>query len=199
MLAHDLSLAALPLAELLQRFAARTPAPGGGSGAATGCALAAALVEMAARFDPTPEAEATVARAAALRGRLLQLADRELEAYAPVLDALSLPAGDVDREVRLAQARSAAADPPLQIAAIATELAALGAETAQAGSPHLTGDALVGILLAEAACRAAVALVELNLDAPADPRRSRAAELARAAAAARDHALAAAVHAGGAV
>jgi methenyltetrahydrofolate cyclohydrolase len=37
-------------AELLDRLAARTPAPGGGAAAAWACALAAGLVEMAASF-----------------------------------------------------------------------------------------------------------------------------------------------------
>ena len=48
------TLAGLPTGELLERFAARTAAPGGGSAAATGCALAAALLEMTARFDVAP-------------------------------------------------------------------------------------------------------------------------------------------------
>ena len=48
--AIEVPLADLPLGEVLERVAARTPAPGAGSSLALTCALAAALAEMAARF-----------------------------------------------------------------------------------------------------------------------------------------------------
>ncbi len=193
-------LTALPLNELLERFAARTAAPGGGSAAATACALAAALVQMAARFDLAPDAQQTARRAADLRCQALELGDRDLRAYAPVLEAFALPAGDESRAAQIAAARSAAADPPLEIAAAAAELAGLGAGLARHGNPHLTGDAITAVLLAEAACRSAVELVELNLgDAGDDLRRRQAEDLARRAAVARSQALAAVVPTGGSV
>jgi formiminotetrahydrofolate cyclodeaminase len=193
-------LAELPLVELLERFAARTAAPGGGSAAATACGLAAALVEMAAAFGLAPEAEPIAQRASVLRHQALELGERDLRAYAPVLEALALPADAESRADRIAAARSDAAGPPLQVAAAAAELAALGAELARHGNPQLTGDAITGVLIAEAACRAAVELVELNLDLTAeDPRRREAGELARRAAVARRQALSAVISAGGAV
>jgi methenyltetrahydrofolate cyclohydrolase len=190
----------LPLTELLERFAARTAAPGGGSAAATACALAAALVQMAAEFDLAPESQPTARRASVLRSQALELGDRDLRAYAPVLEAFALPAEDESRAARIAAARSGAADPPLEIAAAAAELAALGAELARHGNPHLTGDAITAVLIAEAACRSAVELVGLNLDdASDDPRRGQAEDLARRAAVARSQALSAVVPTGGAV
>jgi formiminotetrahydrofolate cyclodeaminase len=79
-------------------------------------------------------------------------------------------------------------------------LAALGAELARHGNPHLTGDAITAVLIAEAACRSAVELVGLNLDdAGDDPRRGQAEDLARRAAVARSQALSAVVPTGGAV
>jgi formiminotetrahydrofolate cyclodeaminase len=193
-------LTELPLTELLERFAARTAAPGGGSAAATACALAAALVQMAAEFDLASDAQPTARRAAVLRGQALELGDRDLRAYAPVLEAFALPGEDESRAARIAAARSDAADPPLEIAAAAAELAALGAGLVRRGNPHLTGDAITAVLIAEAACRSAVELVELNLDdAGDDERRRQAEDLARRAAVARSQALSAAVPTGSAV
>jgi formiminotetrahydrofolate cyclodeaminase len=192
--------AELPFTELLDRFAARTPAPGGGSAAAAACALAGALVEMAAAFDIAPVSEATAQRASGLRDEALELGERDLQAYAPVLDAFALPADDDSRPARIAAARSEAAGPPLAIAAAAAELAELGAGLAVRGNPHLTGDAVTAALIAEAACRSGVKLVELNLDADSkDPRCRQAQELARRASVARSRAVSSVVLAGGAV
>ena len=184
-------LADLSLDELLTEVAAATAAPGGGSTVAVACALAAALVEMAAGFDPAGAAEEAGGRAGELRAYALELAERELHAYEPVLDALRLPSDDGDRGRVLAAARSAASGLPLQIAGIGAELASLGAQTAAGGSRHLTGDAVAAVLLAEGSCRAAVRLVEINLaGAGEDPRLRQASELARQAAASREYALA---------
>ena len=160
-------LADRTLAELLAEIAAATPAPGGGSTAAVACALAAALVEMSA--GPPHE------RAAALRARALELADQDLESYAPVLAAQRLPADDPARADRVRAALSAAAQTPLDVAEVACEVAELAAEVARGGRPSLEGDAATAALLAEAATRAAVRLVELNLAAAPDDLRLRAA------------------------
>ena len=52
----DDRLTELPLRELLERLAAGTPAPGGGSAAAITCAVAAALAEMASALSHAPTA-----------------------------------------------------------------------------------------------------------------------------------------------
>src|SRR5207248_3247761 len=112
------ALAERSFQDLLQEVAAERPAPGGGASSAWGCALAAGLVEMAAAFTIARPAyrerharmEEIRDRASALRARLLALAERDLTAYAPVLEALRLPAGEAGRPARLAAALSAAAD-----------------------------------------------------------------------------------------
>jgi formiminotetrahydrofolate cyclodeaminase len=182
------ALAGQSVRELLDAVGARTPAPGGGSAAALTGSLAAGLVEMAARF--TPGREDVVAEAGALREQLLDLGERELGAYEPVLEAFRLDAGDPDREARLREALSDAADSPLAIARAAGAAASLAAELAVTGNAHLTGDAITGTLLAEAACASAAALVQINLArVPSDPRLDEAAELTRQASAARAKAL----------
>jgi formiminotetrahydrofolate cyclodeaminase len=182
------ALADQSVRELLDAVGARTPAPGGGSAAALCGSLAAGLVEMAARF--TAGREDVAGEAGALRGRLLELGERELSAYEPVLEAFALEGDDPDREARLRAALSDAADSPLEIARAAAVVASLGAELALTGNSNLTGDAITGVLLAEAACCAAARLTEINLArVPSDPRLNEAAELTRQASAARAKAL----------
>jgi formiminotetrahydrofolate cyclodeaminase len=137
--------------------------------------MAAALVEMGAAFADQP-----TEGAAALRARAAELAAAELRAYEPVLEAQR--AGDPER---VADALSRAADSPLDIARAAVEGAELGASVAASGKEALKGDALVGVVLAEAACRAAGQLVRINLaDVPGDPRLAELSDLERRAAAA---------------
>src|SRR5918995_786913 len=85
----------------LSSLAARTPAPGGGTGAAWGCALGAALAAMAARFAAREE---DAARAEALRARALALGEADQESWRPVLEAQRRPADDPDREAAVAAA-----------------------------------------------------------------------------------------------
>lgn len=174
------------VSKLLDAVAARTASPGAGAAAAWVCALAAGLVEMAARFAPDRLSGAR-ARAAELRERALELAEVELEAYEPVLEALRLPRDDPRREERLRAARSRAADSPLALAAVAAEVAELASDAAAGGSPELRGEATTAVLLAEAACGAAATLVRINLaEEPDDVRRYEAYDLGRRAFSARE-------------
>jgi formiminotetrahydrofolate cyclodeaminase len=176
----------LPVAELLDALAARTPSPGGGAAAGVACALAAALVQMTASFGSGSEAGALGRRAQELRGLALRLADEDLTAYAPVLEALALPSEDPQRQQRLAGARARASEPPLGIAQAAAEVAELGLAAARASTSHLVGDALTGVVLAEAASRAAAELVTINLLGDRDdPRHPLAGQVASRASEAR--------------
>lgn len=155
-----------PLAAFLESVAAATPAPGGGSSAAVTAALAAALVEMSAGLG---RSAGIMERAGALRARAFRLAEAELHSYAPVLEAR------VEHERELALA--AASEPPAQIAETAAEVAELGVEVAAASSPSVRGDALTGVVLAEAAASAAFRLVEINVGSGPVLERARQAEL----------------------
>src|ERR687898_1863679 len=163
----------------LSSLAARTPAPGGGTGAAWGCALGAALAAMAARFAAREE---DAARAEALRARALALGEADQESWRPVLEAQRRPADDPDREAAVAAALGRAAETPLAIAETAAEIAVLARALAEQGRRALRGDALAGADLAAGACRAAARLVEIDLaGAPDDPRLARARAAAAAA------------------
>jgi len=175
-------LSDLPLSQVLDRLADKTPAPGAGSTAALVCALAAALLEMAAAFDTSPMGAACGVRAGALRDRALELAERERESYAPVLEALRLPTSDPERATRLASALAGASAAPLAIASMGAQLAGIAAETVDGVSDHLVGEAVVASELAEGACRAAARLVEINLaGVPADQRLTEVAGLVKSA------------------
>jgi formiminotetrahydrofolate cyclodeaminase len=162
-----------PLDEFLAAVADATPAPGGGSSAGVTAALAAALVEMAATL-PSSRAGAGPSqqvpdRARELRARALRLAQEELGSYAPVLEARD----EHERSLALA----AASEPPAQIAETAAEVAELGVEVASSASGAVRGDALTGVVLAEAAASAAFRLVEINVGSGPVLERARQAEL----------------------
>lgn len=172
------ALAQQSLRELLDRVASPTPGPSAGACAAWSCALGAALVELAAEVTLSHEelgsAHARMRGVSdlsrGLRERLVELGERDVAAYAAVLEARR--AGD---EQRVAAALSDAADPPLAIAEMAAEVAALATEAARDGAPALRGDALAGARLAAAAAEATAELVAIDLAAsPDDPRVARA-------------------------
>jgi formiminotetrahydrofolate cyclodeaminase len=146
-------------------------------------ALSAALVEMACEFtlardeylERHDRMRTIERRARELRNRALALAEQELHAFEGVLEALRLPEADPGRATRLAEARSAAAQPPFEIALAGAELADLAAEVALTGNPNLLGDAATGTLLAEAGCSAAAKLVAIDLRGTGEDPRVRAA------------------------
>jgi formiminotetrahydrofolate cyclodeaminase len=176
-----------PLAELLSALSERSPAPGAGSAAAWAGALASALLEMTAAYAG---ADASVARAGALRAQLLESAEQELQSYEPVLAALRLEANDPKRGPQLEEALSRASDAPLAIARAATEVAELAAAVAAQSKPAVAGDAVAGVLLAEAASQTASHLIEINLrNHPRDARLAEVAEVRARAAGARARAL----------
>ena len=163
----------------MDAVAARTPAPGGGSSTAWATALAASLVEMAARFAGDL---GLAHRVRELRARALELAEIELHAFEPVLEALRLPRNDPERAGRVDAARTEASQSPLEVAQLAAEVAEMAAEITRAGNPNLAGDAIAGAVLAEAAAQGAARLVAINLtDGPMVSQASEFAGRARAA------------------
>jgi formiminotetrahydrofolate cyclodeaminase len=159
------------LGEFLESVGEETPAPGGGTSSAITVALAAALVEMAARIGEDPddadESNGPAGRAAELRADALRLAEQELTSYGPVLKA-ETPA---DRTTAL----DGASEPPAQIAETAASVAELGVRVAESASPAVRGDALTGVIIAEAAAAAAARLVETNISSGPVFDRARAA------------------------
>jgi formiminotetrahydrofolate cyclodeaminase len=179
------------VAGLLEDVAADTPAPGGGAAAAISVALGAALVEMVAGFSRSWDgAEAALATACGSRTRVAALAQADADAYSDLLAARRRPAGDSGRTAAIATAHARVVDIPVEVIAIASEVATLAGALVEHGNPNLRGDAVAGGLAAGAGARAAAELVEINLEGRADARLARARELASSAAEAAERALA---------
>jgi formiminotetrahydrofolate cyclodeaminase len=163
------------LAGFLELVSAGEPAPAGGSAAAVAVGLAAALSAMAARLstDQLAEASDLVAGSEALRDRAGVLAQADAAAYGLVVMELRSPreSDPKKRHRRVQEALSVAAGVPTEIAEIGADVAAIAAQLAERGNPNLLGDALTAALLAEAATRAAAALVMINLKSFPDDER----------------------------
>jgi methenyltetrahydrofolate cyclohydrolase len=172
------SYAELPVGAFLNALAAGSAAPAGGSAAALVLAQAAALCAKAARLSErqltAPWAAAVTDDAERIRAEAAWLIDEDARAYGAVLAQSRRPPGDA-RSAGLAAALSDAADVPLRIIELAVPAAGLAADLAAECKPALRGDAVAAGELAQAAARAAAALVTINLAAvPDDPRHARA-------------------------
>jgi methenyltetrahydrofolate cyclohydrolase len=184
----------LPLREFLDRLAAEEPSPAGGSAAALGVAMGAALIAKVAKTSTGwPEAGAVVAQAERLRRRTAPLAQSDADVYEEALAALHLPE-QLEPEVRdmaIGQVLARAAEIPLVIAEAGADVACLAAEVAERGAPERRGDAIAAALIGEAAARAAANLVAINLTVtPEDERVLRARAVTDLASAAAREALA---------
>lgn len=184
----------LRLREFLDELAGEGRTPGGGSAAALVTAMAAGLLAKVARgsVDTWPEAAGIAAQAESLRARAAPLAQADAEQYEAALLARgqSGEGQDARQDFALGQAYAKAAEPPLQIAQAASDVAQLALTVAQNCDAALWADAVTAALLAAAAAKAAAELVAVNLTASADDRRvleaaKVAEEAARAAEAAR--------------
>jgi formiminotetrahydrofolate cyclodeaminase len=127
--------------------------PASGAATAVTGALAAALVELAARFAGDDEA---VARAQVLGAHLARLADDDVAAY-----------GAFMRE-RSAATRRRIIEVPDEIAAGADEVEQLATRVGAELSSSVAGDAEAAAELARAAARAARRLSALNVREPSE-------------------------------
>lgn len=183
-------LTGLSLPALLEELASPREVPGAGSALAAALALAAAVVQMAARLSPAgwTDASGVAAQAEALRERAAQLVDEDAEAYRHALearDAADETARPEQRDWALGRATSAAAEPPLALARLAADLASLCATAEARVEPRVHADVAAAAVLAAAVARAARELVAVNLTAlPGDARVEEADRLAASAEAA---------------
>lgn len=114
---------------------------------------------MSARFA---DDEAAATRAGELRRILVDAADRDLDAYVPVLAAFRRPREEPGRREELRSALQNASQTPRAMAAAAGEVSRLAHEVAARSRPAVRGDALTAARLGEAAAQAAQQLVDIN-------------------------------------
>jgi formiminotetrahydrofolate cyclodeaminase len=168
-------LANLKITEYLEKAAAGTAVPGGGSVAALNASLAAGLTEMVANLTIGKKGYETVAeemndiagKAAALREKLTAAIDRDAEAYSEVMAAFKLPkATDQEKELRSLAVQKAfkhAALVPLEVANHAVEVIDLAGRAVASGNKNAVTDGLVAAMNARTAALAALYNVKINL------------------------------------
>jgi formiminotetrahydrofolate cyclodeaminase len=168
----------LSVQQFLERLASADPTPGGGSASAVAGAAAAALVGMVARLSARQGRDDAVlaqiaASADAERAALLELAQRDAEAFDAVIQAMRLPRGDPEERARrqeaIQRALREAADVPLEVARRCAGLLDLAAGLARTGAPAAASDVGVAVLLAYAAATGALFNVRINLASLRDP------------------------------
>lgn len=145
--------------DFLERLAARTPTPAGGSVAALCTAQAAALVAMVARYCGTPD---LVARAEQLVADAQALAAADEAAFSVVADAWEIPRdGDpAARRAAIGEALLQASEPQARVVETAVEVLVLIDQLRPAARPGLRSD----LVAAGEVARAASAIARMNVE-----------------------------------
>jgi formiminotetrahydrofolate cyclodeaminase len=149
------------VAEFLDRLAARTPTPAGGSVAALCTAQAAALVAMVARYCDDPP---LVERAEGLVAQAQQLVADDERAFGAVADAWAVPRGawsdDEARHAAIGEALLGASEPQAQVVETAIEVLVLIDLLRPAARPGLLSD----LVAAGEVARAGSAIARMNVE-----------------------------------
>jgi formiminotetrahydrofolate cyclodeaminase len=175
-----MSLLRASASDLLDRFASPDPTPGGGSAAALGGALGAALVAMVCGMEKTRSgAPAERARldtalgwAAEAGARLRALVDEDAAAYDGVVAAFRRPKTTDDekaaRRAAIAAAMALATRVPLETAEACLVVMRAAQEAIAHGNANARSDALTAKALAFAGLVGAASNVEINAEGRAD-------------------------------
>jgi methenyltetrahydrofolate cyclohydrolase len=169
-----------PVRTFLDELASSAPAPGGGSAAALGAAIGAALVSMVANLTIGKKQYVTVqediqrilARSESLRSQCVDLLERDVAVYTEVSAAYKLPRDTEElklvRDTAIQKALKAATAVPMELAEVCVEILKLCPESASKGNVRAVSDVGVGALMTEAALRGAALNVLINLGSITD-------------------------------
>jgi len=170
------------ITEYLDKAAAGTAVPGGGSVAALNAALAAGLTEMVANLTVgkkgyaavEEEMQALAAMARQLRNKLTKAIDRDADAYTEVMAAYKLPKTTADeialRNQKIQYAIKHAALVPLEVARDALAVIELADTAIHKGNKNAASDGAVAAMNARTAALAAIYNVKINLGSLEDER-----------------------------
>jgi len=155
--------------------ASSSPAPGGGSVAASAGALGAALSAMVCRLtvgkkqyaDVKDELSEVRDKVDALRAELTQLIETDKEAFNKVMESFKLPQG-TERDKAIEEATKGAALVPLTVMKKSLEVMKLAKTIAEKGNENSISDAGVAGLMAMAAVDGAWYNVRINLTSLTD-------------------------------
>ncbi len=174
------NFAALSLGQFLDALASDAPTPGGGTAAAAGGAMGAALTQMVAALTLSKEKYAAshdvvrpIAEAGELaRAEFLDLAREDSQAYDEVVAARRAPKGTDEekaaRSRRIAVANRRATEVPMRTARAAVRLLAALPELAEKGNPNAASDVGAAALLLDACVEGALLNVGINLSGVED-------------------------------
>lgn len=170
------SLTEETLRDFAASLAAKEPVPGGGGAAAYAGALGIALAAMTGVYTvgkrSYAEHEADIrrllARAEHIRVSLVDLVERDAEAFSPLAAAYAIPKDDPARAEALEAATKQAAEVPLEVMRQICLAIEVLEEMGQRGSRMLLSDVGCGAYLCRAALEAASLNVYVNTTSLAD-------------------------------
>ena len=168
------------ITEYLEKAAAGTAVPGGGSVAALNAALAAGLTEMVANltvgkkgYEAVEEdMKALADKASQLRNKLTAAIDQDADAYTEVMAAYKLPKTTDEetslRKQKIQDAIKHAALVPLEVARDALAVIDLAGSAIRKGNKNAASDGAVAAMNARTAALAAIYNVKINLSSIQD-------------------------------
>ena len=168
------------ITEYLEKAAAGTAVPGGGSVAALNGALAAGLTEMVANltvgkkgYEAVEEdMKALADKASQLRNKLTAAIDQDADAYTEVMAAYKLPKTTDEetslRKQKIQDAIKQAALVPLEVARHALAVIDLAGRAIRKGNKNAASDGAVAAMNARTAALAAIYNVKINLSSIQD-------------------------------
>lgn len=171
------SLISASLEEFAGRVSSKSPTPGGGSVAAYSGALAASLVAMVCELTidrkkyeaAWVEARDILDKALGLKSRLLDLVDRDAEAYDMVSTAMKLPKTTDEEKIQqkksLTVALKSASEVPAETALLTYTVFTLSKRIGEIGNKNAASDASTATNLSKAAILSAFENVKSNLEA----------------------------------
>jgi methenyltetrahydrofolate cyclohydrolase len=160
-----------PLDDFLAALASKSPAPGGGAVTATTSALAAALGQMVVAYsvnlkrlsDHKPALESAIRKLENARALVLALAREDAEAYAHLSELMRTPDDHPSKAQALPAAALAATQVPLAVIAACADLLRLFESLVAITNRNLRSDLAIAAVLADAAGRASLWNVRINL------------------------------------
>ncbi len=158
------------VAEFTERLASPAPVPGGGGASALVGAVGIALGDMVGELtvgkkkyaDVEEELRALMARAQALRVRLLACVEKDAAAFEPLARAYGIPKDDPTRAEVMEACLRDAASVPLEIFDLCCEAITLQKEFAEKGSRLVISDAATGVVSCWSAMYGAAVNVKVN-------------------------------------
>jgi formiminotetrahydrofolate cyclodeaminase len=163
----------LSIEKFLETLASSSPTPGGGTVAAVGGATAASLIAMVCLLTigkknyekSEKEMKKIYSEVTKYKKELLQLADKDSEAFEHVMSAYKISKENLKRKEKIKQALKLAMEIPLRVSKICEELTILAKKAAKTGNKNAYSDAKSAEYFAKAAKLSAQENVEINLSA----------------------------------